>query len=78
MIDQSLIDLSKIGPDQDAVNEPSVFEFINYFKRREYKVSSKTWLSPPKTGIEKFFSYFRRLPIIKYWGPLCYIYARKR
>lgn len=70
-------DLTKIGEDWDAVNEPSVFEFINYFKRKNYKIDYQTWLSPPKTKIEKFFSYFKNFPIIKYWGPVCYIYAKK-
>ncbi len=78
MIDESLIDLNKIGEDWDAVNEPSMFEFVNYFKRKNYQVDFKTWLSPPKTKGEKLFSYLKNFPIVKYWGPICYLYAKKR
>ena len=78
MIDESLIDFNKIGEDWDAANEPSIFEFINYFRRKNYQVDFKTWLSPPKTMSERFFSYFKNFLIIKYWGPVCYFYAKKR
>lgn len=92
MIDSSLIDLPtglagqptelasefKIGYDWDAANEPSLLEFVNYFKRRKYKILSESWLTPPKTQIENFFANFKKLPIIKYWGPVCYVYAQKR
>ena len=78
IIDESLINLNKTGEDWDAVNEPSMFEFINYFKRKNYQIDFRTWLSPSKTVSEKLFSYFKSFPIIKYWGPLCYIYAQKR
>ena len=78
MIDESLIDLSKNGEDWDSTNEPSIFEFVNYFKRKNYQINFKTWLSPPKTKTEKIFSYFKSFPIVKYWGPVCYLYAKKR
>lgn len=78
MIDDSLINLSKIGYDWDAANEPSLFEYVNFFRRKKYKVIFESWLTPPKTKIEKFFSNFKKMPIIKYWGPVCYIYAKKQ
>lgn len=85
MIDSSLINLPadstgkfKIGYDWDAANEPSLLEFVNYFKNRDYLVSFESWLTPPKTKIESFFTNFKVLPIIKYWGPICYVHARKR
>lgn len=77
-IDGSLIDLNKVGYDWDAANEPSMFEFANYFYNKKYKIDYGTWLSPPKTKIENIFSYFKNFPIIKYWGPLCYLYAQKK
>lgn len=85
IIDSSLINLptdlvgkSKIGYDWDAANEPSLLEFVNYFKRCQYKILFESWLTPPKTKIESFFANFKKLPIIKYWGPICYVYAQKR
>jgi len=78
IIDESLIDFNKIGEDWDAANEPSMFEFVNYFKRKKYQIDFKTWLSSPKTKTEKLFSYFKNFPIIKYWGPVCYFYGKKR
>jgi len=78
MIEESQIDFSKVGEDWDATNEPSVFEFVNYFKNKNYKVFFDSWLTPPKTKIEKFFSYFKELPIVKYWGPIIYIHAQKK
>ncbi len=64
LIDSNLIDLTKIGEDWDAVNEPSVFEFVHYFRRKGYSVDFQTWLSPVKSGVEKFFSYFKKILVI--------------
>ncbi len=78
MIDKALIDFKKVGKDWDATNEPFIFEFVKYFRRLNYKVSFDSWLTPPKTKEEKFFSNFKKFPIIKYWGPIVYIHAQKR
>ncbi|TSC96047.1 MAG: ubiquinone/menaquinone biosynthesis methyltransferase [Parcubacteria group bacterium Athens1014_10] len=77
-IDLSLLRLDSRKSDSDAVNEPWSFELRNYFKRKGYFIEVKTWVSDIKTKIEQLFSHFYFMPIIKHWGPICYLYARKK
>lgn len=78
MIPLDKLDLSETwGPDMDAVCEPWSWEIATYLRNKGFEVTVSTWEVELKTEPERLIFPFRMLPILRHFGPLCSIHAKR-
>jgi hypothetical protein len=79
MIPMDRIDVTGTwGPDMDATNEPWSWEIASYLRAHGYQVSSTSWEGQLKTKPEKIFERINGFPVVRDFGPLCFIHAVKK
>jgi SAM-dependent methyltransferase len=63
--------------DMDATNEPWSWEIAAYLENHGFTVEATSWEAELKTDGDRFCFKYRHLPLIKHFGPLCFIHARR-